>query len=49
VSTGGDSGGDGRTERLVAVSQGRRLYAVSDRGRGSLDRARGLIGCAALI
>jgi hypothetical protein len=49
VSTGGDSGGDGRAERLIAVGQGRRLYAVSDRGRGALDRARGVIGCAAAI
>jgi chorismate mutase len=49
VSTGGDSGGDGRAERLITVSQGRRLYAVTDRGRGALDRARGVIGCAAAI
>lgn len=49
VSAGGDSGGEGRSERLIAVSQGRRLYAVNDRGRGVLDRSRGVIGCAPVI
>jgi chorismate mutase/prephenate dehydratase len=49
VSVGGDSGGEGRAERLIAVGQGRRLYAVADHGRGVLDRARGVIGCAPQI
>lgn len=49
VSNGGDSGGDGSSERLISVSQGRRLYAVTDRGQRPLDRALGIIGCAAAI
>lgn len=50
VSSGGDSGGDGRAERLIAVSQGKRLYAVTERGRGGvLDRAHGVIGCAPVV
>ena len=50
VSSGGDSGGDGRAEQLVSVSQGKRLYAVIERGRGGvLDRAHGVIGCAPVV
>lgn len=46
VSSGGDSGMDGRAERLLAVGQGSRLYAA--KAEGSLDRAHGVVGSAGL-
>jgi chorismate mutase len=49
VSAGGDSGWDGRAERLISAGRGRRLYAVQDNGQGPLDRAHGLVGAAPLV
>jgi chorismate mutase len=48
VSAGGDSGWDGRAEKLISAGRGRRLYAVLDNGEGPLDRAHGLVGAAPL-
>jgi chorismate mutase len=47
VSSGGDSGMHARAERLLAVGEGCRLYAVRDEGEGSLDREHGVVGSAA--
>jgi chorismate mutase/prephenate dehydratase len=48
VNSGGDSDLEGRSERLLAFAEGRRLYAAKERGTGSLDRNRGMVGAAAL-
>jgi chorismate mutase len=48
VSAGGDSGWDGRAEKLISAGRGRRLYAVLDPGEDPLDRAHGLVGAAPL-
>lgn len=49
VSVGGDSDMEGRRDRLLAVSEGRRLYACPETGSEALDRGRGFIGAAAPI
>jgi chorismate mutase len=49
VSTGGDSGMEGSPERVLAVSEGRRLCVARDAGSGALDRERGVVGCAPVI
>jgi chorismate mutase len=50
VSTGGDSCMEGRAERVLAVSEGRRLCVQRDAGpNATLDRDRGVIGCAPIL
>ncbi len=47
ISTGGDSGTDHRAERVISVSEGRRLCVSRDLGSGPLDREHGVVGTAA--
>jgi chorismate mutase len=49
VTHGGDSGMEGRREKVLAVSDGRRLCVERDLGKGALDRDRGVIGAAAVL
>ncbi len=49
VSTGGDGGMEGHAERVLSVSEGHRLCVQRDTGAGVLDRAKGVIGCAAIV
>ena len=49
VSTGGDSCMEGRSERVLAVSEGRRLCVLRDDGSNTLDREKGVVGCAAVL
>ena len=48
ISTGGDSCMEGRSERVLAVSEGRRLCVLKDPG-APLDRERGVVGSAAVL
>jgi chorismate mutase len=49
VSTGGDSGMEGRAEHVLAVSEGRRLTAARDVNTGPLERDKGVVGCAPVV
>jgi chorismate mutase/prephenate dehydratase len=49
VSSGGESGMEGRSEHVLAVSEGSRLCVMRDAGTGALDRDKGVIGCAPIL
>lgn len=49
VSTGGDSGMEGRAERVLAVSEGRRLCVSRDSASDPLERDKGVVGCAPVL
>ena len=49
VSFGGDSGMEGRQERVLASCGGRRLCVERDTGKAPLDREHGVVGAAAVM